>query len=93
MDQQDIDFSDACDAFTEACQRATHWKDNYFGARYSTRLVQAIIDLEKDITRVKLNPEIAEQLNERALNNGQRLLKAAREALAIAQNSNRSNST
>lgn len=77
-DQHGISFDDTCDAFTVACQHAAHWKHNYSGAAYTTRIVQAIIDLEAAIALVKSNPKIAEAFNSKAL---AQLAVAARRAM------------
>lgn len=37
-------FDGQCDLFTANMRSVTNWKQNYFGAAYSTRLEQAIRD-------------------------------------------------
>jgi hypothetical protein len=44
-----LGFDDACYRFTQACSAAAQWKQIYLGAAYSTRLRQAIADLEVEI--------------------------------------------
>ncbi len=40
-------FCKACETFTRAMNNAADWKNNYFGAVYSTRLYRAIEDVRK----------------------------------------------
>lgn len=39
--------------FSQDCRFAANWKDNYFGAAYSTRIEKAIKDLEQGIADMK----------------------------------------
>lgn len=48
-----IDFGESADRFSRACKRAADWKHQYFGAAYSTRITQAIADLEHAIREVR----------------------------------------
>lgn len=50
-----------CDRFTDRVRIALYWKNNYFGAAYSTRLKAAIKDLKAAVAEaeecVELKPE------------------------------------
>jgi hypothetical protein len=46
-------FTDACIQFENACERGRNWRENYFGAAYSTRLTQAVHEMEAAIRSVR----------------------------------------
>jgi hypothetical protein len=47
------DFDTACRDFTYALQMAAGWKQNYYGASYSTRISHAIDDLRAACVRME----------------------------------------
>lgn len=52
MDQ--LDFDNACAAFTMTMGAVANWKHTYPGAAYSTRLRAAIADAKGAISRMEL---------------------------------------
>lgn len=47
------EFDDACRAFTASMHRTMGWQHNYFGAAYTTRLKNAVLDAEAAIVEIK----------------------------------------
>jgi len=58
MPAQHTEFDVMMQRFTSRVRFAADWKDNYFGAAYSTRIKQAISDLKSAIAEAELNREI-----------------------------------
>lgn len=54
------DFDAMANLFTARVSAAANWKHRYFGAAYSTRIKQAIVELEAAIAEAKLHPEISQ---------------------------------
>lgn len=46
-------FDQMAASFTADCERAANWKQNYFGAAYSTRIKAAIIELERGLMEMR----------------------------------------
>ena len=57
-DQQHFDA--LCERFTSACARAKDWRHQYFGAAYSSRIKEAIRDLETTIAELRKHHEFQE---------------------------------
>ena len=52
------DFDKMTDSFGAAMRRASHWRDTYYGAAYSTRIKSAIADAKHAISQAEAHPEI-----------------------------------
>lgn len=46
-------FDDMTDRFAARVDKARHWRDNYFGAAYSTRIRAAIAELKEAIAEAE----------------------------------------
>jgi hypothetical protein len=53
------DFDRMASRFTAHVKRAAEWKHTYFGAAYSTRIREAILELKIAIDEAEKHPEIA----------------------------------
>lgn len=58
---RDAAFDKMTQAFSDAMWRAQHWRDEYSGAAYSTRIKAAIGDARAACDEAEKHPEITPQ--------------------------------
>lgn len=56
--EEPVSFDEMAADFTTVVRNASYWKDNYFGAAYSTRIRTAIRELKRAIAIAEAHPEI-----------------------------------